>query len=271
MQALKKARSLKEVGSQGMFTSQPRSSSILITAGSESSCHAELAHSISRSDTSARASSSTRMVATRSEALPPTTRTAVASNCRSVRPRSHEGKRFSHCRRLLLLPLMVADMTASYRCTVTASGSALASSRASTVSKPACPMAATSGVRPLNMQGRSGMFFFKAASMPGTRFPPAFALISSKSSRTAAVSPEKANHKSSDRPVRFASSSSCASQRRTSRSALDLLTCSSVLPKQARWMEWALSSLPLAPSPPVGPKPSASGRPRKKTSRCMDQ
>mmetsp|Transcript_13510 Transcript_13510/g.43116 ORF Transcript_13510/g.43116 Transcript_13510/m.43116 type:complete len:251 (-) Transcript_13510:84-836(-) len=86
MQPVKKARNFSEVGSQGMFTSQPRSKSILITSGSESSCHEDEAHNISQFPVSALASSSACMVAIRSAVLPPTMRATVASNCRSVRP-----------------------------------------------------------------------------------------------------------------------------------------------------------------------------------------
>mmetsp|Transcript_63031 Transcript_63031/g.184332 ORF Transcript_63031/g.184332 Transcript_63031/m.184332 type:complete len:213 (-) Transcript_63031:1028-1666(-) len=200
MHAWKKARSLSEEGSHGTFTSTPRSSSISITFGSESSCHAEAAHSISRFDVSAFASRSAAMVALRSGALPPTTRVTVASNWRSVRPRSHRGKHSSHARTFWLLPVMVADMRASYLCSVTAQGFARASSRALTVSQSACPIAAIMGVKPLNIQGRSGTFRFKDSSMHVFGSP--------TSSLTAVASPENAAHRSNEHPVFRASSSS---------------------------------------------------------------
>mmetsp|Transcript_34682 Transcript_34682/g.108940 ORF Transcript_34682/g.108940 Transcript_34682/m.108940 type:complete len:227 (+) Transcript_34682:535-1215(+) len=215
MQPVKKARNFSEVGSQGMFTSQPRSKSILITSGSESSCHEDEAHNISQFPVSALASSSACMVAIRSAVLPPTMRATVASNCRSVRPRFHAGKRFSHSRTLRLFPQMAADMRASYLCTVTAYGFARASSKTSTVSKSAWPIAATTGVKPLNMQGRSGMFCFKAMSMLGTSGLTSWWVVtldSSTSSCTARASPENAAHKSSEHPVCFAAKSSAASQ-----------------------------------------------------------
>mmetsp|Transcript_20139 Transcript_20139/g.55492 ORF Transcript_20139/g.55492 Transcript_20139/m.55492 type:complete len:203 (-) Transcript_20139:949-1557(-) len=200
------------------------------------------------------------MVATRSEALPPTTRTAVASKRTSVRRRSHLGNLRSHSATLRLLPVIVADMRASYLCAVTASGFARACSKASTTSKLACPIAAMRGVRPLNMQGRSGTFCFKVVSI--------VVAGSAQSSRTAPASPENAAQSNNEHPVFFASSSSCALQWRTVRNASNLLPMFWSWPMRCLSSRRIFTREELAPKLAPLPESPDPGRPHIRTSRC---